>query len=144
MEAAECTVRLNPHKPLDFIGIKSHPLLGRGKSCNSCTDAEHCEGFKPLFPAVLREWLCKNIGCHLIGVAVLHFADTKFIGDVMQPPQADIMAPLQVPHGRRMAGLPSRNTGLVVLLKDTVNSTFTDGVKNIHNRDTNCSQSTKR
>ena len=79
---------------LDFMDIKSHPLLGRGRSCNSCTDAQHNQCFQPFFPTRFGERLGENVGSHLVGFAVLHLAQPELVGNVVQPAQADVMTSL--------------------------------------------------
>ena len=68
---------------MDFIDIKSHPLLGRGKSCYSCTDAQHFKSPMPLLPAILRERFGENVGRHIIGIAVPNLAEAEFVGNIV-------------------------------------------------------------
>ena len=52
----------------------------------------------PLLPAIFRERFGENVGRHFVGIAVLNFAEAEFEGNIMQPPEADIMAPFQMSH----------------------------------------------
>ena len=68
---------------LRFAGIKSHPLLVRGKSCYTCTNAQHRERPQPFLPTIIGKGLGENVSCHFIGIAIFDFAKTEFVGHVM-------------------------------------------------------------
>ena len=68
----------------------------------------------------------------LVSQSVLDLTEAEFKGHVVQPSQADVMAPLQVPHSGRMTRLPCRNASLVILLENKFNRPVKDNIKQVH------------
>ena len=73
----------DPSQALRFIGIKSHPLLVRGKSRYICTDAEHSECLMPFLPTIFGKRFGENVSRHFVGFAVLYFTEAEVEGNIM-------------------------------------------------------------
>ena len=62
------------------------------------------------------------------------------VKQIMQPPDANPVSPLQVPHGRVATCFDDLDGSLVILVQLKVHGTTADFVKNIHGRKTNGAQ----